>query len=88
MGPGAVAPLAFVATLCVFLCLFLLWQARRVRASEALRRRLGVRRVEQDTLVKGEASGFGLAQVVLVGVLMNGEQGGPSTGGSRTVRDE
>jgi tight adherence protein B len=59
VNAAAIAPLAFIATLSLFLCAFLFWQARRVRAGETLRRRLGVRRAEQDALVKHEARGLG-----------------------------
>lgn len=59
MGPEAIAPLAFVGVLSVFLAAFLLWNARRVQASDALRRRLGQRLTDRDDLVRdADADGF------------------------------
>jgi len=59
MNPEAVAPLAFVGVLALFLAGFMMWNARRLRASETLRRRLGERKTTQDDLMSDEATGLG-----------------------------
>ena len=59
MGPNAVAPLAFAGVLALFLAALLFWNARRLRAADALRRRLGERRTDRDELVRDEADGLG-----------------------------
>lgn len=58
MSPDAVAPLAFVAVISVFAAMMLLWQAGRVRASDALRRRLGQLASDRNELVRDEVGGF------------------------------
>jgi tight adherence protein B len=56
--------LAFGAVMFVSFAMFLLWNANRVRARDALVRRLGERKTNRDDLVKDEQSG-GLAQLLL-----------------------
>ncbi len=60
MGPGAVAPLAFVAVLALGAAAMLVWYGRRATAAAALRRRLGQLAAPggRDALVRDEASGL------------------------------
>src|SRR5690606_19711297 len=52
MSAQTVSALAFVAVLGVFLAGFLMWNARRLRERDTLRRRLGERRADRDDLVR------------------------------------
>ncbi|MBA3464926.1 MAG: type II secretion system F family protein [Deltaproteobacteria bacterium] len=59
MDPTVLGPVAFTGVLALFLAAFLLWNARRLRASDVLRRRLGERKTKQDELMQDEATGLG-----------------------------
>lgn len=58
MGPNAIAPLAFAGVLAVFCSGFLMWNARRLRARDTLRRRLGERRTNRDEMLRDESEGL------------------------------
>jgi tight adherence protein B len=54
-----VSLLAFASVLSVFVAMFLMWNTRRLRDSDVLRRRLGERKADRDTLVRDDGGRLG-----------------------------
>jgi tight adherence protein B len=64
MSTQTVQLLAFASVASGFLAVFLLWNARRVRDRDVLRRRLGERRMNRDELVRDADGSGGLARLL------------------------